>query len=363
MIPYFLLMLVPFTYYFFASKGSFSIESQRGTRKATVTVVLFFLIFLLMLSLRDISCGIDLKNYLYFFNRDASLPLQSIFSTDNSEMLFSVFNVGVARVFKDFRIYLILIAAISVIPFIFLYSSEVDLPYQAVVLFVVFAPFSVFFSGLRQIMALSFAPILFELCKKKKLVPFLLVVLIASGFHQSALIMLLMYPVFRAKFTKRWLLFVIPLIVLVLVFNKQLYSLIVPLMGSRYKERYSEVTSTGAYTTIIVLFIFSFYSIFLTEETEISEEDNGIRNLLFLCTALQCFAPVNAIAMRMNYYYLVFVPIAVPRMIVRSQKRFWNISYFFSIGLTIAFFAYFFFNAYRGADILNIFPYVPLWSG
>lgn len=55
--------------------------------------------------------------------------------------------------------------------------------------------------------------------KDKKLVRFILVVLLAMQFHTSAFMLFLIYPLYYAKITKKWLWFVVPCMVALYFFR------------------------------------------------------------------------------------------------------------------------------------------------
>lgn len=361
MIPYYILLFLPLVYYLYARNGRINIESMRATEKAQNTISAFFLIFFFMLAFRGLSCGVDLPNYQYFYNVDVHKSFSEVLADYRIEILFHLLNTLISCVFDNFQFYLFVVALICIIPLLLFYIKNADLPYLCIILFVTFAPFPMFFSGLRQAIALSFVPAAYYFCKKKQLLFFLGIVLLATGFHQSAMIMLLMYPVFNIRIAKNWLWIIIPLLVMILVFNDSIYSFLIPFIGERYFSRYGEIVYTGAYSVVLALFVFSFMSIYLPNNDLIDNELNGLRNLLFFCTALQCFAPVNSIAMRINYYYLLFIPVVVPNILTRSKIKYSLISLMVCIGMITVLLVYFYYNAYFGSDILEIYPYVPFW--
>ena len=362
MLPYFALLFIPLFYHLYSTRGIVQISTPQAMKYRRITILLFFSIFFCILAFRGITCGVDLKNYQYYYNLDAKKSIAKILNENKQEVLFHIFNYLVASIHNDYQFYLALIALICVIPYTVFFIQESDHPYMSLVLFVTVAPFSMFFSGLRQSMAMALVPIAYYFCKKNKLVFFVLTVAVAMGFHQSAFILFLMYPIERAKITKKWLYFVVPLMLIVLLFNQRLYTILVPLTGDRYYERYGEATSTGAYTIVLLLFAFTLVSVIFPDSNKMDEKTIGIRNLLLLCTTLQCFAPANFVAMRMNYYFLPFVAICIPNVLTRSKERYKQVAVFFSVALVVALMAYYFFNAYNGSDTLNIYPYVPYWK-
>ena len=88
----------------------------------------------------------------------------------------------------------------------------------------------------------------------------------------------------------------------------------------------------------------------------------ALRNLLLLSIVIQCFAPIHHLSMRLNYYFLIFVPILVPRIANRSKKELKIVSNV-SVIVLIAYFSYYFINmVVRDNDPLNIIPYIPFWK-
>lgn len=50
------------------------------------------------------------------------------------------------------------------------------------------------------------------------------------------------------------------------------------------------------------------------QESKMDKDIIGLRNILFLSAFLQCFTLVNYWAMRMNYYFLIFLPILISKI-------------------------------------------------
>ena len=88
----------------------------------------------------------------------------------------------------------------------------------------------------------------------------------------------------------------------------------------------------------------------------------GLRNLLVLCVVLQVFSGVHSIAMRMNYYYLLFVPILIPRIIQYGNRRSKTILQLSVVCMLTFFTIYYFYYAYTDIDILNVYPYVSVFK-
>jgi len=354
MTPYFLLLGLPAFFSLFK-------EKKTAEKKASVFALdVFFLIFLIILSLRSVQCGIDLKNYQYFFRQVQGIGFIDLFSVYLEPGYFVLAKLT-QIVSQNFQVLLALIACLTVIPIWKLYRKETTSAYLTVILFATVAPFTVYFSGLRQILAVTLGIPAYYYTKQKKLVQFVLVVALAFVFHQSALLLFVLYPIYHMKLNKNSFYFVAPAVLFVVLFGKEIFTFLLRFMGERYIKRYADVTSTGAYTVLILLFVFALYAYILPDEKQLDANTLGLRNILLLCVAIQSFAPVNTIAMRMNYYFLIFLPILIPKIAEAAKPNYKKLASMSVVVMNLVFTAWFFYNAYRGGDALHVFPYIPFW--
>ena len=190
---------------------------------------------------------------------------------------------------------------------------------------------------------------------------FLVVVAVAVYFHQSALLLLAFYPVFHIRLSKNTFFVAVPLMFGVLYFNREIFTFMLRFLGERYVTRYSDMTSTGAYTVLILLFALAVFSFVIPDNQKLDGDAKGLRSILLLCVLIQCFAPIHSIAMRMNYYFLMFIPILIPKIIAAAKDTNKQLASMSVIAMNFVFTTWFFYNAYFGADILNVFPYIPYW--
>ena len=180
------------------------------------------------------------------------------------------------------------------------------------------------------------------------------------SFHTSAFMLAFMYPVYHAKITKKWLLAVVPSLILVFVFNKQIFSVLTMII-ERYTKYEGGITTTGAYTMIILFAIFAVFSFVIPDETLLDDEAIGLRNFLLLSVALQMFAPLHAIAMRMNYYYIIFIPLLMPKIIESRSERWGQVAVVGRHIMVLFFLVYFFINVTSDGN-LEVVPYHFFWE-
>lgn len=354
MIVYYLLVLIPAT-------ASAFYYVKKTEKKKNLVFFLFFFLWWLLLALRSQDIGVDLRNYQYYFDQYRTIPLKYL-DSNCSEFGFVLLNKLIGLFTDNFSVYLAIIGFLTLYPLYTLYKKESTDPFLSIILLMNMSVFVMVFSGLRQSLAIAISILAFRCVKRKKLFAFLITTWLAMAFHRSAFVLLLMYPLYHFKITKKWLWFVTPSLLAVFAFNKPLFSFFTNFLGPTYIERYSEIQETGSYTMILLFALFLIFSYVMVDDKTLDAHTIGLRNFMILILAIQFFAPIQSIAMRMNYYFLIYIPLLIPRIIENSKP---DLCFLAKTARTviICFFAvYFFYNAYFGADVLQVFPYQFYWE-
>ena len=354
MIPY--LFLLGFPAFFTILARNVRIRNM-VIENSDLVIASFFLTFFFILAFRSDACGNDTKGYVISFNLARVTGWDSIFNSD-FEFGYTLFEKFFSKILPSSQWFLVLTSFLSVFPLWFFYHKEVDIPFFSVVLFVVIAPFSMYFSGIRQVLAMALAIPAWYCSKYNKFILFAIVVTVAVFFHSSAFIIVALYPLYHLRFTIKWLWFVIPFISIVFIFNKQIFGFLVNVFYDKYSDTFAQ---TGAYNMLILLILFAVFAFLIPNESELDKDTIALRNILLFSVMLQCFAPVHFLAMRMNYYYLIFIPVLIPKILMKYSFRYQKLTEVLLLVLSITFVVYFYFNLLRNLSI-NIYPYQPFWS-
>ena len=322
----------------------------------------FFLFLLGMLSLRGLHCGIDLVNYKTFFDFSHYRPLDFVRVKYGIELGYHIIEYIVALCTQNFQVLLTVLACASVIPIWILYAKESSTPFLTIVLFLNVVPYALYFSGLRQALAMAFIVPAYYCAKNKKLIWFLIITVISIFFHASALVIVVIYPLYHVRITKKWLYFTVPIMVLILIYNEAVFGFLLQLLGGKYMDKYVDYeTAGGAYMFLIMLIAFAVFSFVVTDDKKIDGDLIGLRNLLLLAICIQCFAPIHPLAMRMNYYFLPFIPILVSKVVKQRRPEMKQIANIATIALSVFFAVWFLYDIHVDEDILQIYPYIPFW--
>jgi hypothetical protein len=352
---FWILLLLPMMLQHIAIKGHY-IDYQKRNKAA---LAFFFFLLTLLVMLRHESVGNDTRNYIYYFRKFSNIPWGEL-GKSSVEFGYSYFNKLVSVFSKEPQTFLA-VAAIAVSVMIYpTYKRLCVDSALTIVLFCTMSTFVMMFSGIRQMLVVGIGFITYEFTRRRKLIPYLLMLLLAVTIHTSGFMLAFMYPIYHAKITKKWLYALVPVLTVIFVFNRQIFSALA-LILERYTQYSGSISSTGAYTMLILFSVFAVFTFLIPDEAKLDKEVIGLRNFLLLALVIQMFAPLHTLAMRMNYYYIIFIPLLLPKIIQCRSKR-WNQVAILARHIMLVFFLlYFFLVIYRGG-ILDVFPYHFFWE-
>ena len=369
MIPYFFLLIIP------ALFSNTSVRISRNTGNSSLVVSrsknssvlpVFFYLFYFLLALRHESIGRDLANYKVFFQIYTHDGLPYVFSSWQ-ECLFRLYNYVFIHITSNYQIYLAVTAFICVYPIYYIYRQDLTHGVLKIAIFVNMSTFVMIFSGLRQSMAMGVGMIAYQAVKDKKLVRFLFLTAVAFFIHHSGFMILLMYPAYHIRLRKVHLLFIVPLLAVFFVFNRQIFGFVISVLGN-FSDKYDAVASTtGAFGSLILFSMFAAFSFIVTDRKSCCAETLALQNFLLICVAIQCFAPIHNLAMRMNYYFILFIPLALGKSLEYPKKGMRQAARIGEIVMCCFFLLNYLYSAYRasitGISALDTYPYVPFWRG
>lgn len=356
MAVFYILLLVPIIIQHSRIKGM-RMDYERKNRMA---LAFFFIFLTLLIMLRHDSVGNDTLNYIQIFKHYSRVNWEGLWS-DDREVGYLLLTKLISIFSQEPQFYL---GAVAIMVSAMIYPAYKRLcldPSLTIVLYCTMSTFVMMFSGIRQMIAIGIGFIAYHFTRKKKLLPFILSVLLAMSFHTSAFMLAFMYPLYHARITKKWLYVVVPVLAVCFAFNRQIFG-VLTLILQQYTEYDTEITSTGAYTMLFLFGVFVAFSFLIPDEKKMDEELIGLRNFLLLSFVLQMFAPLHTLAMRMGYYYIIFIPLLLPKIIACRSKRWNQVAILGRHVMVVFFLLYFFITASSGGGGLHVFPYHFFWE-
>ncbi len=357
MIPYYIMISVPIVVYLLYGGKNQYLNSEK---KQKATLWAFFAILFLILALRHKSIGVDLSGYLRHFDSVRKLSFRQLFNAFEKERGYWILNKLIGLVTDNKQIFLTIMAIMTLFPIARLYLKESENALLTISIFLILPNFAMIFSGLRQAIAIALVVVSFKFVQEKKLFKFILIILLAVTFHNSAFIAFLLYPIYHMNITRNKFLAFIPFLVTILVYNKPIFEFLLESMGE-FGEQY-EYEETNAYTMIILFTLFVVFSYIAPQREQMDKNTIGLRNISILCLILQIFALANPVAMRMNYYFIIFLPTLMSKVINRCSKTNRQILTYIGFIMALFFFVYYINSMNQGVDTLQLYPYKPFWK-
>ena len=332
-------------------------EMKENSVKKTIGFVMFNCLFL-MLAFRHPSMGHDLKyltkiGYLGRFEYIATVDWDNIFdiSVQHYEKGYIVFNKLVSLLSTDRQFFMGACAFLSLLPIIYVICKKSVAPIQSLIIYMGLPVFLIIYSGLRQALAIGICFLSILFIQDKKLVKFVLLVLLASTLHKSSIIFLCAYPLYNLKMTQSWRWVSVVTIPIVYILRYPLFAI----FSKIFKDN-AETKDTGAITLFLVFTLVYIFCIIYSDE---SNEQNGLRNLFFMACLCQAFSGVYNLAMRVGYYFMIPLALLLPLIIKGMDEKIDKP--IFSIIITICF-ATFALYCIKGSTWAGAYPYYFFWE-
>lgn len=234
--------------------------------------------------------------------------------------------------------YLLIVSAfvISSCTLVFLYRHSND-SLLSIIMFICLGSFTFAMNGMRQAMAMSICLLSYLFVEKRKLIPFLITVFVATLFHKTAIIFTLVYLLnfMQFKFSHFVMLFLA--FVLFYIFSENLIEIFDDVTNKDYSD--GESFDGGGLITVLLYVASLLLLIMCDEEFRIQILPIifitiiGLYLYLFRYFSIQIFE-------RVSYYFYYFVLLIIPMEIKALNKTEKQIVYMLFTLFCIALFAY-----------------------
>ena len=341
-------------------------KSSIEDKKSNITRVSFVLIIAL-LALRHPYMGYDIAwgykdgywdSFLVINNKFSWSELIALESFKHYEKGFLIFNKVLGSIWNEPQFLLIACAVLSLVPIAIYTEKRSEIPLLSVVVFLGLPLFHIFFSGLRQGLAIGITVASMFFVEKKRPILFLLTVYLATLFHSSAIGFVIAYPLYYLKLNKTARIFSLALLPGIFVLRGPLFAVL-----SRIFKDNATAEATGGGLVLFLVFVMIYAFLAALNKTD-EKEQNGLINLFFMACACQAFGGIYLTAMRVGYYFMVYAIIAIPNTMknFKEIKIRYNTYYAVSlVALTLIFVLYGLFSI-RTGSWSRTYPYFFLWN-
>lgn len=302
----------------------FSKKTDNNKIKCFLIICSFLILF--FVSAIRVNVGTDYKSYYNWFNEVPSFSLRyENFGFNNLIMIIKLFTNNPQWLFVTTSFFILFFVYISVIK----EQSSYDI---SIFLFIALGYYFSTFNGVRQWMASSVFILAYHFAKQKKIVIYILLVIFASLFHKTAILLLPFYIVFQLKINDKIkiLLVILSLIIFKFCNFNSLIAIFLKKFSINYYWRY---ISSGADLTkgvgsifpvlisgCMLLYYIVFKSLFL-ERME-KEKYEKRKSLCFILTIFSIINTVNNLFSRFAMYFVPMIILVLPDALIIYNKKY-----------------------------------------
>lgn len=296
-------------------------------------------------ALRSINFGIDVVWYVNTYEKLSYISINQIaldFIQGNGKDQFFYL---ISKVFEiigiNHQMWLSILSGIFLVSVYKIIEKYSPIPYLSIIMLISLGFYYFTLTGIRQGLAISIVLLSFDLLRKKRIIPFIIIVFIAALFHASALIFLIAIPIINLDVELKQVAIII-LALVVAFFMGDYIRYGVSFIGwtdtlSGYATRSATLNLTGFFIQLsIYLFCFYFRSRLIKSE----ETNKLLLNLLLLGLVFQSFTIVIAEFFRISLYFSIFSILLVPRSIVQINNKHLRLLIYIVIIVILVFYIY-----------------------
>jgi hypothetical protein len=315
---------MPIVFSFFVRVLNNSSVNYREHEKRQYLVLCGLFIFLI-LACRHYSVGSgDGVIYYNHWTQMSTVPKERILDvlkTSKMERGYVLFVWVVSRFLKNAQYLFVVYGAIVALSLCSFLKKNCDVLEIGFEIYLCLGLWAFMVQGIRQGIAMCICLWAIDFIKKRKLLPFIVLILIASSFHGSAIAFSIVYFSGYLKFNLKGIAVTVLGIILCCIFIDKIFDLLNFVMNESY-YRGEDSLSGGMFTALAYLLIIALSLITLPKED--TEHDTT----LFLFMTITGFVTfvmryyINSISQRVAYYFMFGQMVLLPREIKNMKKSY-----------------------------------------
>ncbi len=288
----------------------------RAGKENNTTLFLSCLSIYLLMILKAPLTG-DYSRYAYNFLDTANKSLQFYWERGTEAGFYILTKLIGDLHYSVFFYFAVTSAFLCLSLFFFLKRFAVNKKY-AVYFYYTIGLFAFSLAGLRQALAMSVCLFAYESARKRKAIPFLLLVGAAFFLHKSALFFLPAFFVGQVPWKKKYHLLILTAYAIVGIFFQRLYAWITDWMNYDYSI---ESTGNGGIFLLILLVIAFLGVVYRQRLMDANPDSLFFLNMHFAVILLWIFRMFTRTAERPTFYYLYASVILLDRILsLKSEK-------------------------------------------
>lgn len=226
-------------------------------KKEKYIYVMFIILFTLIIFREPISDLIGYFRYYDYLNGD--ITIKQFFSL-NFEFMYKLLNVSVGIFSKKHYLFLVVVSIISLIGIMLSIKRYSKDPLIVILLYVTIGTYYMNFLILRQAIALSILIYSIKYIEEKKLIKFIIAIILAASFHKTSFVFLPIYFLCNIDY-KKYICYIWPSIYLLTFLFKDL---IMSFLRNKFYSSYNDYIYSGeGYLSLLMYIGMLIFSIIL----------------------------------------------------------------------------------------------------
>lgn len=310
----------------------FCFRKPSKVKNLVFVMIAFTQLFIIMAFRKQI--GYDYNMYAVGFRNMARSGFD-VLSYKDWEPGFVIFTklLGMINI-MDYQWYMVILSIIAIVPAaLFIYKNS-EAPWISTILYVNMFLFFMSMNFLRQMIALSLLMLAWHFMKKNKFILFAVIIIIASFFHQTVLIMLPAYFLVKIKPGIKELIIYAFILLWFYTASTNLIDLVTTFYHEEYNNSIFIKQGVAAVYSILPVFITAAAFVLVKAGTiNLTNENKYLINLALIGTIMMITMSKHSIIERFSYYFIPAMILAAPMMFKALQAK--GVKYTFAGGRTI----------------------------
>ena len=361
------IILTKYVFYPSFSKEKYLDSKKRMEKQRTLFVVIAVVLLVCILGFRSENNGLDLHNlsgtgYFFYYekiNEDSFIEILKNFFTKkyaNFEIGFCLFCKFVGTICSNHQIMLFSSALVSVLPVGYYIHKNSKNAWLSLMVYLAMPFFgAAYFSAIRQGIAIGLVILSYEFIKKKKLMWFIGIILLACSFHSTAIVALAAYPVYQFRMDQKSSLYGgLGVLTAVFLLKEPLFIIL-----SRILAEDAEIIRNNSINFLLVLIIIYVICVLFVKKNDLYMR--GMTNIFWLACVAQAFSGVNNLAGRVAWYFLPALIVLLPNLIIdmRIKEKVFLKPLVYMLGVLLCMLGLYFF---RYDMVAMSYPYEFFWT-
>ncbi len=289
-----------------------------NVKMCILPLVLSFLVLFSLIALRDETVGTDYRTYIDAYNKIADGTL--------NERESSWLGIGFQWTSKLFSLvfgnnYVIYFATLGFFTLFLFYKAfweNSKMPAFSLFVLISFCLYYQMFNQFRQMFAIAMGLYAIKYIKDRKIIPYIICILIATSFHTSAIILLPFYFIANLKLGKN-LFIAYGVLAVVAFFSFDILKAV--LQNTYYGQIYfGSNYDIGGKTSSIFNLVFRLgllgaCLVFYPKMIKADEKNKILYHMAIICTILQIITVRSYIFGRLTTYFFIFYCLLIPEII------------------------------------------------